>query len=109
MIFASLRDVISLRLFCLLAVLPALTAAIANTAECINKLVSGFDLSVASLAINIAEPATVISHHKLHFPSISGLMVVIPCEARGSTCEARGTTCEARGITAPGALPYGQL
>lgn len=107
---------------------PALSAAIANTAECINKLVSGFDLSVASRAISIAEPATVISRHKLHFPSISGWMVVIPCEAKGITCEARGITCEARditceakgitceargiicearGITAPGALPYG--
>lgn len=93
---------------------PALAAAITNTAECINKLVSGFDLSVASLAISIAEPATVISRHKLHFPSISGWMVVIPCEARditceakGITCEARGITCKARGITAPGALPYG--
>lgn len=109
---------------------PALTAAIANTAECINKLVSGFDLSVASLAISMAEPATVISRHKLHFPSISGWMVVIPCEARDITCEAkginckargincearginckaRGITCEARGITAPSALPYGPL
>ena len=102
---------------------PALAAAIANTAECINKLVSGFDLSVASLVISIAEPATVISRHKLHFPSISGWMVVIPCEARditcemvvipcearGITCEARGITCKARGITAPGALPYGPL
>lgn len=88
---------------------PALTAAIANTAECINKLVSGFDLSVASLAISIAEPATVISRHKLHFPSISGRMVVIPYEARGVTCKARSITCEARGITAPGALPYGPL
>ena len=107
MIFASLRDVISLRLFCLSATLPALTAAIANTAGFINKLVSGFDLSVASLAITIAEPATIISHHKLHFPSISGWMVVIPCEARDITCEAKGITCEARGITAPGALPYG--
>lgn len=93
---------------------PAIAAAITNTAECINKLVSGFDLSVASLAISIAEPATVISRHKLHFPSISGWMVVIPCEARGITCkarvipcEARGINCEARGITAPGALPYG--
>ena len=93
---------------------PALTAAIANTAECIIKLVSGFDLSVASLAISIAEPATVISRHKLHFPSISGWMVVIPCEervitckTRGATCEAKGATCEARGITALGALPYG--
>lgn len=102
---------------------PALAAAIANTAECINKWVSGFDLSVASLAITIAEPATIISHHKLHSPSISGWMVVIPCEergitckarginceARGITCETRGITCEARGITAPGALPYGPL
>lgn len=84
-------------------------------------MVSGFDLSVASLAISIAEPATVISRHKLHFPNISGWMVVIPCEARGITfkarditceargitCKARGITCEARGITAPGALPYG--
>lgn len=100
---------------------PALTAAIVNTAECINKLVSGFDLSAASLAISIAEPATVISRHKLHFPSISGWMVVIPCEARdipcemrGITCEARGITCKAKGITckakditALGALPYG--
>lgn len=107
---------------------PALTAAIANTAECINKLVSGFDLSVASLAITIAEPATIISRHKLHFPSISGWMVVIPCEARSITwemrgitckardityearditCEERGVICEERGITAPGALPYG--
>lgn len=86
---------------------PAIAAPIANTAECINKLVSGFDLSVASLAITIAEPATVISRHKLHFPSISGWMVVIPCEARGITCKARGIICEARGITAPGALPYG--
>lgn len=107
---------------------PAIAAAITNTAEYINKLVSGFDLSVASLAISIAELATVISHHKLHFPSISGWMVVIPCEARditceakginceamgitceakGITCEARGITCKARGITAPGALPYG--
>ena len=64
----------------------------------------------------MAEPATVISHHKLHFPSISGWMVVIPCEARditcetrGITCEAKGITCEARDITAPGALPYGPL
>lgn len=93
-------------------------------------MVSGFDLSVASLAISIAEPATVISHHKLHFPSISGWMVAIPCEARGITCkardinceargincetrgincEARGINSEARGITAPGALPYGPL
>lgn len=88
---------------------PALTAAIDNTAECINKLVSGFDLSVASLALSIAEPATVISHHKLLFPSISGRMVVIPCKERGTTCEARGTTCEARGVTAPAALPYGPL
>lgn len=95
---------------------PALTAAIDNTAECINKLVSGFDLSVASLAISIAEPATVISRHKLLFPSISGRMVVIHCEERGITCEARGIiceakgiNCEARGITAPGALPYGPL
>lgn len=94
----------------------ALTAAIANTAECINKLVSGFDLSVASLAITIAEPATVISRHKLHFPSISGWMVVIPCKARGINCkargincEAKGINCEARGITAPSALPYGPL
>ena len=69
----------------------------------------------------MAEPATVISHHKLYFPSISGWMVVIPCKARGITCKARGITCEAkgitcearditckaRGITAPGALPYG--
>ena len=107
---------------------PALTAAIANTAECIIKLVSGFDLSVASLAITIAEPATAISHHKLHFPSISGWMVVIPCEARdntyetrgvtckakgincearGVTCETRDITCEARDITALGTLPYG--
>lgn len=116
MIFASLRDVISLRLFVCLQCSPAITIAIANTAECINKLVSGFDLSVASIAITIAEPATVISRHKLHFPSISGWMVVIPCEARGITCEARiipcetrGITCEARGITAPGALPYGPL
>lgn len=84
-------------------------------------MVSGFDLSVASLAISIAEPATVISHHKLHSPSISGWMVVIPCEergvsgrmvvipceARGIICKARGTTCETRGVTAPGALPYG--
>lgn len=91
-------------------------------------MVSGFDLSVASLAISIAEPATVISRHKLHFPSISGWMVVIPCKARdityeargvtckarditceerGVTCEARGVICEERGITAPGALPYG--
>lgn len=95
---------------------PALTAAIANTAECINKLVSGFELSVASLAISIAEPATVISRHKLHFPSISGWMVVItyeardiPCEVRGITCEMRDITCEARDIIAPGALPYGPL
>ena len=102
MIFASLRDVISLRLFCLPAVLRHHAVAIAHTAECSNKLVSGFDLSVASLAISIAEPATVISHHKLHFPNISGWMVVIPCETRGITCEARG-------ITAPGALPYGPL
>lgn len=116
MIFASLRDVISLRLFVCLRRTPAIAAAIANTAECINKLVSGFDLSVASLAISIAELATVISHHKLHFPSISGWMVVIPCESRGITCEsrgitckARGITCETRGITAPSALPYGPL
>ena len=88
---------------------PALTAAIANTVECINKLVSGFDLSVASLAISIAELATVISHHKLHSPSISGWMVVIPCEARDITCEMVVIPCEARGITAPGALPYGPL
>lgn len=88
---------------------PAIAAAIANTAECINKLVSGFDLSVASLAITIAEPATVISRHKLHFPSISGWMVVIPCEARGITCEARSITCEVRDITALGALPYSPL
>lgn len=92
---------------------PALTAAIDNTAECIDKFISGFDLSVASLAISIAEPATVISRHKLLFPSISGWMVVIHCKARGITCEARditckarGITCEARDITAPGALPY---
>ena len=123
MIFASLRDVISLRLFVCLQCSAALAAALANTAECINKLVSGFDLSVASLAITIAEPATVISHHKLHFPNISGWMVVIPCEARdntyetrgvtckarGITCKARGITCEARGIIAPSALPYGPL
>lgn len=130
MIFASLRDVISLRLFCLPAVLRHHAVAIAHTAECSNKLVSGFDLSVASLAITIAEPATVISHHKLHFPNISGWMVVIPykarditcemvvipcearditCEARGITCETRGITCETRGITALGALPYGPL
>ena len=84
-------------------------------------MVSGFDLSVASLAISIAEPATVISHHKLLFPSIygrmvvipgkergvSGRMVVIPCKAMGIICKARGVTCKARGITAPGALPYG--
>lgn len=57
--------------------------------------------------MSIAEPATVISRHKLLFPSISGWMVVIPCEERGIICKARGTTCEARGITAPGALPYG--
>lgn len=71
--------------------------------------------------MSIAEPATVISRHKLLFPSISGWMVVIPCEergvsgrmvvipceARGIICKARGITCEARGITAPGALPYG--
>lgn len=102
---------------------PALTAAIDNTAECIDKFISGFDLSVASLAISITEPATVISRHKLLFPSISGRMVVIPgkgegitceargitCEAKGATCEERGTTCEARGITAIGALPYGPL
>lgn len=93
---------------------PVLTAAIDNTAECIDKFISGFDLSVASLAISIAEPATVISRHKLLFPSISGWMVVIPGKERGVsgrmvgvTCEARGVTCEARGITAPGALPYG--
>lgn len=100
---------------------PALTAAIDNTAECIDKFISGFDLSVASLAISIAEPATVISHHKLLFPSFSGWMVAIPreergttCEARGIICEAKGATCEergatykARGVTAPGALPYG--
>lgn len=107
MIFASLRDVISLRLFCLSAALPALTAAIANTAECINKLVSGFDLSVASLAISIAEPATVISHHKLLFPSISGRMLVTPCEARGISGRMVGITCEARAVIAIGALPYG--
>ena len=59
--------------------------------------------------MSIAESETVISRHKLLFPSISGWMVVIPCEERGITCEARGTTCEARGITAPGALPYGLL
>ena len=101
----------------------ALTAAIANTAECIDKFISGFDLSVASLAISIAEPATVISRHKLLFPSISGRMVVIPCKERGitceargithkersTTCEARGTTCKARDVTALGALPYGPL
>lgn len=86
---------------------PAIAAAIANTAECIDKFISGFDLSVASLAISIAEPATVISRHKLLFPSISGWMVVIPGKERGITCEARGITCEARGITALGALPYG--
>lgn len=71
--------------------------------------------------MSIAEPATVISRHKLLFPSISGWMVVIPgkergitcetrgiiCKARGVTCMARDITCEARGITAPGALPYG--
>ena len=78
--------------------------------------------------MSIAESATVISRHKLLFPSISGWMVVIPCEARGITCEARGITCkarvipceargitceargiicEARGIIAPSALPYG--
>lgn len=57
--------------------------------------------------MSIAEPATVISRHKLHFPSISGWMVVIPCEARGINCEARDINCEARGITALGALPYG--
>lgn len=71
--------------------------------------------------MSIAEPATVISRHKLLFPSISGWMVVIPCEergvsgrmvvipceARGIICKARGITCKARGITAPGALPYG--
>ena len=121
MIFASLRDVISLRLFVCLRRSPAIAASIANTAECINKWVSGVDLSVASLAISIAEPATVISHHKLHFPSISGWMVVIPCKARGITCKARGITCKARDITcearditckarditALGALPYG--
>lgn len=86
-------------------------------------MVSGFDLSVASLALSIAESATVISLHKLHFPSISGRMVVIPCEERGVSgrmvgipCEARGIsgrmvgiTYKARGITAPGALPYGPL
>ena len=86
---------------------PALTAAIANTAECIDKFISGFDLSVASLAISIAEPATVISRHKLIFPSISGRMVVIHCKARGIICKERGVICEARGTTAPGALPYG--
>ena len=98
------------------ATLPALTAAIANTAGFINKFISGFDLSVASLAISIAEPATVISRHKLHFPSISGRMVVIPGKERGIssrmvgvTCESWGVTCEARGITAPSALPYGPL
>ena len=52
--------------------------------------------------MSIAEPATVISRHKLLFPSISGWMVIIPCKARGITCKARG-------ITAPGALPYGPL
>ncbi len=64
--------------------------------------------------MSIADPATVISRHKLLFPSISGWMVVIPCEERGVSgrmvvipCEARGITCEARGITAPSALPYG--
>lgn len=50
--------------------------------------------------MSIAEPATVISHHKLLFPSISGWMV-------GTICETRGIICETRGITAPGALPYG--
>lgn len=80
--------------------------------------------------MSIAEPATVISRHKLLFPSISGWMVVIPCEergvsgrmvvipceARGIICKARGISgwrvgipCEARGITAPSALPYGPL
>lgn len=80
--------------------------------------------------MSIAEPATVISRHKLLFPSISGWMVVIPCEergvsgeargitcetrgiickARGIICKARGVTCKVRGITAPGALPYGLL
>ena len=88
---------------------PALTAAIDNTAECIDKFISGFDLSVASLAISIAEPATVISHHKLYFPSISGRMVVIPGKARGISGWRVGITCKARGITAPGALPYGSL
>lgn len=100
---------------------PALTAAIDNTAECIDKFISGFDLSVVSLALSIAEPATVISHHKLLFPSISGWMVaipgkergvsgwmvVIPCEERGVSGRMVGITCKARGITAPGALPYG--
>lgn len=95
---------------------PVLTAAIDNTAECIDKFISGFDLSVASLAISIAEPATVISRHKLLFPIFSGWMVVIHCEERGISgrmviipCKERGTTCKARGITAPGALPYGPL
>lgn len=69
-----------------------------------------------SLALSIAEPATVISRHKLLFPSISGWMVGVTCEARGIsgrmvgiTCESWGVTCKARGITAPGALPYGPL
>ena len=88
---------------------PVLTAAIVNTAECTDKFILGFDLSVASLAISIAESETVISRHKLLFPSISGRMVVIPCEERGIICKARGVTCKARGITAPGVLPYGLL
>lgn len=57
--------------------------------------------------MSIAESATVISRHKLLFPSISGWMVVIPCEARGISGWRVGIPCEARGITAPGALPYG--
>lgn len=88
---------------------PALTAAIDNTAECIDKFISGFDLSVASLAISIAEPATVISRHKLLFPSISGWMVVIHCEERGISGRMVGVTFEARSITAIGGLPYGPL
>lgn len=86
---------------------PAITAAIDNTAECIDKFISGFDLSVASLAISIAEPATVISRHKLLFPSIFSWIVVIHCETRGISGWRVGISCEAKGISAPGALPYG--
>ena len=57
--------------------------------------------------MSIADPATVISRHKLLFPSISGWMVVIPCEERGVSGRMVVIPCEARGITAPSALPYG--